>query len=139
MQKNEKMKNFAQQLRKNATKEENTLWYQYLRKYSVQFRRQCILGQYIVDFYCAKARLVVELDGSQHYDIHGMAYDAQRTQYLESLGLRILRFSNTDINRNLRGVCQQIDEEVQQRYCNDPLPEGIGRKAFITHKKIQEG
>ena len=136
MQKNEKMKDFAQQLRKNATKEENTLWYQYLRKYPVQFRRQTVLGQYIVDFYCAKARLAIELDGSQHYETDGMVHDTQRTQYLESLGLKVLRISNTDINRNLRGVCQQIDKEVQQRYCKDPLPEGVGRKAFITHNKI---
>ena len=135
MQKNEKMKHFSQELRKNATKEENALWYQYLRKHPVQFRRQCVLGQYIADFYCAKARLVIELDGSQHYDSTGVEQDIQRTQYLESLGLKVLRFCNTDINRNLRGVCLQIDKEVQQRYCNDPLPEGIGRKTFISYKK----
>ena len=133
MQKNEKLKSFAQDLRKNATKEENSLWYQYLRKHPVQFRRQCVLGQYIVDFYCSKARLIVELDGSQHFDVSGKEHDAQRTQYLESLGLKVLRFSNTDINRNLRGVCQQIDSEIQQRYSADPPSEGLGRKAFTTY------
>ena len=133
MQKNEKMKSFAQDLRKNATKEEKSLWYQYLRKHPVQFRRQCVLGQYIVDFYCSKARLIVELDGSQHFDAAGMEYDTERTQYLESLGLKVLRFSNTDINRNLRGVCQQIDNEIQQRYCADPAAAGTGRKAFTTY------
>ena len=135
MQKNEKMKSFSQNLRKNATKEENTLWYQYLRKHPIQFRRQCVLGQYIVDFYCAKARLVVELDGSQHFDISGIEHDAQRTQYLEALGLKVLRFSNTDINRNLRFVCQKIDSETQKRYSADPSDDGVGRKAFTTYKK----
>lgn len=135
MQKNERTKNFAQELRKNATKEENTLWYQYLRKHPVQFRRQCVLGQYIVDFYCSKARLIVELDGSQHYETTGIEHDAQRTQYLESLGLKVLRFSNTDINLRLRGVCQQIDLEIQQRYSKKPLPKDTGRRAFTTYNK----
>ena len=126
------MKVFAQELRKNATKEENTLWYQYLRKHPIQFRRQCPLGPYIVDFYCTKARLVVELDGSQHYDNDGIECDIRRDQYFETLGLKTLRFSNADINLNLRGVCQQIDQEVQQRYSAEPLPNGIGRKAFAA-------
>lgn len=130
MQTNQRSKSFAQELRKNATKEEKALWYQYLRNHPVQFRRQCVLGQYIVDFYCSKARLVIELDGSQHYDTDGITYDRQRTQYLESLGLKVLRFSNTDVNKNLRGICQQIDAEISQRYCDGPLPSGIGRKAF---------
>ena len=129
------MKEKSQALRKSATKEENTLWYQYLKKHPVQFRRQCVFGPYIADFYCAKARLIIELDGSQHYDSAGMKYDAQRTAYLESLGLKVLRFSNTDINRNLSGVCQQIDIEVHERYDDRPLPTGIGRKAFTTYKK----
>ena len=95
-----KLKNYARELRSNATKEENTLWYQYLRNYPVRFRRQCPMGQYIVDFYCAKARLVIELDGSQHYETDGIVNDAVRTSYLESLGLKVLRFSNKQINRN---------------------------------------
>ena len=135
MQKNEKTKKFSQELRKNATKEENTLWYQYLRKHPVQFRRQCPLGRYIVDFYCSKARLVVELDGSQHYDAAGMEYDDRRNQYLESIGLKTLRFSNADINLHLRSVCQQIDLEIQQRYSEDPLPNDTGRRAFTTYNK----
>ena len=133
MQKNEQAKKFSQELRKCATKEENALWYQYLRKHPVQFRRQCVFGQYIVDFYCSKARLVIELDGSQHYGTDGIAYDAQRTQYLESLGLKVLRFCNADVTQHLRGVCQQIDNEIQRRYCSDPLPDGVGRRAFTTH------
>ena len=91
MEKNEKRTHLSQNLRKNATKEENTLWYQYLRRYPVQFRRQCPFGRYIVDFYCAKALLVIELDGSQHYDPAVMEKDLERTAYLESLGLLVLR------------------------------------------------
>ena len=113
--KDESMTPVAQNLRSNATPEENALWYQYLRHYPVQFRRQHPFGRYIVDFYCAEAKLVVELDGSQHFDEAGLARNAIRTQYLESLGLRMLRFSNTDIHRNLRGVCQAIDNAVLER------------------------
>ena len=135
MQKNEKLTRFSQSMRKNATPQENALWYQYLRNYPIRFRRQCTIGQYIVDFYCAKAKLVIELDGSQHYNPDGMRYDEVRTGCLESLGLKVLRFTNTDINKNLRGVCQQIDKEVQQRFCNGPSPEGVGRRAYTTLRK----
>ena len=106
------------------------MWYQYLRRYPVQFRRQCMFGNYIVDFYCAKALLVVELDGSQHYDPAGMAQDASRTKYLESLGVQVLRFSNGDVNQNLPGVCQAIDLAVKQRLDAS----GIGRKNYTTLK-----
>ena len=115
MKQKEQLTQFSQQLRKNATKEENTLWYQYLRRYPVQFRRQCVIGPYIVDFYCAKAGLVLELDGSQHYETEGAVRDAQRTCYLQSQGLMVLRFSNTDVNQNLAGVCQRIDTVVAER------------------------
>ena len=111
----------SQSLRKNATKEENTLWYQYLRKHPVQFRRQCVFGDYIVDFYCAKAQLVIELDGSQHYEPEEVAKDEIRTRYLESLGLLVLRFPNNDIHRNLRGVCQAIDQAVYRRYTDNDV------------------
>ena len=109
----------SQNLRKNATKEENTLWYQYLRRHPVQFRRQCVFGNYIVDFYCAKAQLVVELDGSQHYTPEEVAKDEIRTRYLESLGLLVLRFPNNHIHQNLRGVCQAIDQAVYSRYADN--------------------
>ncbi|MGM9584161.1 MAG: endonuclease domain-containing protein [Faecousia sp.] len=115
MKRGENMTRLSQQLRKNATPEENTLWYQYLRNYPVRFHRQFVLGQYIVDFYCAKAKLVLELDGSQHYDPETVAKDAQRTAYLESIDLMVMRFSNEDIKRNLRGVCEQIDRVVKGR------------------------
>ena len=135
MEKDEQLNIYARELRRNAIKEENTLWYQYLRNYPVRFRRQRPLGPYIADFYCAKARLVIELDGSQHFDPDGMNYDAVRTEYMESLGLKVLRFSNTDINQRLRDVCDQIDIEIAQRYRNTPLSPGEGRRAFSTLQK----
>ena len=132
LEKNEVLTKRSQQLRKYATPEENTLWYQYLRHYPVQFRRQCTFKNYIVDFYCAKALLVIELDGSQHYETPGLVHDAERTAYLESLGLKVLRFTNTDINRNFRAVCEQIDFVVNSRYSPSPISHGMGRKAFTT-------
>ena len=137
MEKNIEKTVFSQKLRKNPTKEENLLWYQYLRNHPVQFRRQCVFGDYIVDFYCAKARLILELDGSQHYEPEAMRKDTVRTQYLESLGLQVLRFTNTDINSNLRGVCQTIDLTVRQRYQCGPIPEGTGRRAYSNYTKTR--
>ena len=103
----------ARRLRKNMTAEERILWYQYLRTYPVKFYRQRIMGHYIVDFYCAKARLVVEIDGSQHYEDQGLDYDRARTAFLEGLGLKVLRVPNNEIWKNLRGVCEAIDEQVR--------------------------
>ena len=96
------------------TKEERHLWYDFLRGHSVRFIRQKIIGDYIVDFYCAKANLVIELDGSQHYDETEMAKDNERTKYLESLGLKVIRIPNNEINNNFYGVCEFIDSEVSK-------------------------
>ena len=115
MQHNSKLTPRAQQLRKNMTKEERKLWYDYLSKYPYRFRRQVAFGNYILDFYCAAAKLAVELDGSQHYEESGRRYDAARTAYLHSIGIEVLRFSNLDVLRNLRGVCQSIDMMVLSR------------------------
>ena len=104
----------ARNLRKNMTKEERHLWYDYLRAYPVKFLRQKIIGKYIVDFYCAKAKLIVELDGSQHYEEKGMEYDAERTAFLEQYGIRVLRIPNNEVNKNLSGVCEYIDFAVKQ-------------------------
>ena len=104
----------AKNLRKNMTKEERHLWYDFLRSYSVKFLRQKILGKYIVDFYCAEAKLIVELDGSQHYENQGMEYDAERTVYLEQYGVRVLRIPNNEVNQNFPGVCEYIDLAVKQ-------------------------
>ena len=104
----------AKNLRKNLTKEERRLWYDYLRTYPVKFLRQKIIGKYIVDFYCAKAKLIVELDGSQHYEEKGMEYDAERTAFLEQYGIRVLRIPNNEVNKNLSGVCEYLDFAVKQ-------------------------
>ena len=104
----------AKNLRKNMTKEERHLWYDFLRSYPNKFLRQKILGKYIVDFYCAEAKLVVELDGSQHYEESGMARDAERTAYLEQYSIRILRIPNNEVNQNFSGVCEYIDLAIKQ-------------------------
>ena len=96
------------------TKEENLLWYNFLRKYPVQFRRQYIIGDYIADFYCHKAKLVIELDGSQHYEPQQSQRDHERTRYFESLGLQVLRFTNLEVLRQFRSVCETIDTMVNE-------------------------
>ena len=115
MEQNKELKTKAQTLRKNATKEENLLWYNFLRLYKLQFRRQYVIGDFIVDFYCHKARLVVELDGSQHYEDTGIHSDQIRTQTLEKRGLLVLRIPNNAINQKFTGVCEYIDSTVKHR------------------------
>ncbi len=112
--KNKNLTTNAQSLRKNATKEERRLWYDYLKSCPKQFKRQTVIGNYIVDFYCEKAKLVIELDGSQHYEEDAQAYDAKRTGYLDSLGITVLRFTNLDILKNFVGVCTAIDKKVYE-------------------------
>ena len=119
MEQNIKDRRRAQSLRKNMTKEERHLWYDFLKTYPVQFRRQYSIGCYYVDFLCYQARLVVELDGSGHYEPEAQAYDKRRTAFIESQGYHVLRFTNLDILRNFAGVCQSIDESVRKR-----LPKG---------------
>lgn len=98
----------ARSLRKGMTKEERHLWFDFLRYCSPRFRRQEIIGNYIADFYCHKAQLVLELDGSQHLETEALEYDACRTAYFQSQGIRVIRFYNSDINKNFEGVCQYI-------------------------------
>ena len=86
----------------------------FLRGYPVRFSRQKVLGKYIVDFYCAEAKLVVELDGSGHYTEDGKRYDEERTMFLEEYGLTVIRIPNTEIYKNFRGVCEYIDFRVEQ-------------------------
>jgi len=109
---NKNLKIRAKELRNNATKQENHLWYEFLRKYYLQFYRQKIIGNYIVDFYCPKAKLVIELDGSQHYEKEALEYDALRTEYLNSIGLYVLRFSNREIDDYFNPVCQRIEKII---------------------------
>ena len=108
------MRGLAQSLRRSATKEENHLWYDFLKNYPVQFHRQSAFGRYIVDFYCEKAALAVELDGSQHYEGDGPEQDAKRTEWLEKVcHIRVLRFTNLDIKEHFAGVCAEIDRQVR--------------------------
>ena len=104
----------AKALRKNMTKEEKHLWYDFLRQYPIKFSRQKVLGKYIADFYSAEANLVIELDGSQHFDENGKQYDEERTAFLEQYGIKVIRFTNLEIKRNFEGVCDYIDIVVRQ-------------------------
>ena len=115
MEQNGKLKRNAQTLRKHSTKEEAHLWYQFLCRYPLRFRRQYVIGNYIVDFYCHQAKLVVELDGSQHYTPAEMEYDQKRTAYLQTNGLQVMRFSNLDVMRRFRDVCEAIDIVAKER------------------------
>ncbi len=103
----------AKVLRKNMTPWERKLWYDFLKGYPVRFQRQKAIGNYIVDFYCAKARLVVELDGGGHYTTEQAEKDEARTKGLESMNLKVVRICNLDIDRNFRGVCEYIDLAVK--------------------------
>ena len=104
----------AKELRKEMTKEERHLWYDFLRSYPVRFSRQKVLGKYIADFYSAQAKLIVELDGSQYYQDDQRAKDEERTAFLEGYGLRVIRIPNIEVNRNFDGVCRYIDAGVRQ-------------------------
>ena len=105
----------AKTLRKNMTSEERRLWYCFLRDYPIRFYRQKVLGNYIVDFYCAKAKLVIELDGSQHYESAGIAYDNHRTNELSRFDLTVIRIPNNEVNSNFDIVCEHIDNLVKAR------------------------
>ena len=124
MERNKGLTGISQALRRNMTKEENLLWHNFLKKYSLQFRRQYVIGSYIVDFYCHKAKIVVELDGSQHYEPEEMKKDAVRTKYLESQGLCVLRFTNTEVLQQFQSVCEKIDMEAKKRF---PRGEAVER------------
>ena len=104
----------AKTLRKNMTPWERKLWYEFLRYYPVRFQRQKAIGSYMVDFYCAKARLVVELDGGGHYTTEQIEKYSIRTKELESMNLTVLRICNLDIDRNFSGVCECIDLSVKK-------------------------
>jgi very-short-patch-repair endonuclease len=105
----------AQELRKEMTREERHLWYDYLRSYPVRFLRQKVIDCYIVDFYCHEARLIIELDGSQHYEEENANYDRNRTEALERRGLKVMRFPNSEIRTSFDGVCREIDDAVKER------------------------
>ena len=105
----------SRELRRNMTPQERRLWHLFLKAYPVKIYRQRIINNFIVDFYCHQARLVIELDGSQHYTDEGKAYDAERTEVLKSYGISVLRFSNSDVDRHFHEVCVKIDYEIKRR------------------------
>ena len=111
---NKQLVPLAKQLRNGMTKEERHLWYDFLRSYPIRFSRQKVLGKYIVDFYSAEARLVIELDGSQHYENSNMEKDEERTAFLNEYGLTVVRIPNNEVFSNFSGVCEHIDNAVRQ-------------------------
>lgn len=123
---NKQLVPFAKQLRKEMTKEERHLWYDFLRSYPIRFSRQKVLGKYIAYFYSAEAKLIIELDGSQHYENTAKEKDAERTIFLENYGLRVIRIPNIEVSRNFRGVCEYIDTAVKQSLSQpDRLPSSL--------------
>ena len=111
-----KKRTFARELRRNMTKEERHLWYNFLRQHPKRFLRQKMIGPYIVDFFCAEAGLVIELDGSQHYEEAAFIKDEQRTRYLQEYGLRVIRFTNPQVNRHFEDVCRTINAVLSGEY-----------------------
>ena len=111
---NKKLVPFAKELRKNMTKEERHLWYDFLRNYPIKFTRQKVFGKYILDFYCAHAKLAVEVDGSQHYTEETKVKDDERTNYIKEYGVTVIRIPNNYINYNFEGVCDYIDNVIRQ-------------------------
>lgn len=111
----ESLKDKARDLRNNATSQEDKLYYQFLRRFRFRIHRQKVIGYYIVDFYCHKARLVIEIDGGQHYQDEKLKKDDLRTKYLEQQGLLVLRFTNWEVDHHFSEVCQRIEDVVEQR------------------------
>ena len=106
---------YARHLRKNMTPQERHLWYDFLRYCKPRFRRQERIGNYIADFFCHQARLVIEIDGSGHYEPEAVMKDAERTAYFETFGIKVIRFSNADVNVRFQNVCEAILLALAQR------------------------
>ena len=109
-----KLKSRADELRKNMTQQEWNLWYFYLRNHRLKWYRQLIIDRFIVDFYCHAAKLVIEIDGKQHYTDQGIVYDTERTQVLQGYGLKVLRYTNQQLVDNFQEVCWDIEKNLQQ-------------------------
>ena len=110
----------AKKLRKTMTKEERHLWYDFLKELPVTVHRQKTIGPYIADFYIASAKIIIELDGSQHYEPDNQKADAVRDAYFRSFGCIVLRYSNRDINQNFRGVCENIQYNLSMENADSP-------------------
>ena len=102
----------AKKLRKNMTRQERHLWYDFLKDLPQTVNRQKIFGDYIVDFYIPSCKLVIELDGAQHTEPQAAEYDAHRTAYLQSIGCRVLRYGNNAVDANFAGVCEDILQKI---------------------------
>ena len=126
---NKQLTPLAKELRKDMTKEERHLWFDYLRTYPIKFMRQKVLGKYIADFYCASAKLVVELDGSQHYENSNIEHDIERTRFMNFYGLNVIRIPNNEVNTNFAGVCQYIDLAVKDALTQNASPCAQGEVA----------
>ena len=107
-----KLKSRADELRKNMTQQEWNLWYFYLRNHRLKWYRQRIIDRFIVDFYCHAAKLVIEIDGKQHYTEQGISYDTERTQVLQRYGLKVLRYTNQQLECNFQEVCWDIEKNL---------------------------
>ncbi len=112
---NPKLKELARRLRQDPTPQEELLWNSYLKHYEPQMYRQYVIGNYIVDFFCRKAGLAIEIDGMQHYTPQGMVHDEKRTIYIEQYDVLVIRVTNFMVERDLENVCQYIDNMVQER------------------------
>lgn len=127
IKKNKNLLNIAKILRRNMTPQENHLWYDFLRHYPIKVYKQRIIDDFVVDFFCYQAKLVIELDGSQHYTRNGQNYDAERTKVLAKHGLLVLRFSNQDVEKDFEGVCDRIDMIIRERSNLLPTPSRVGK------------
>ena len=105
----------AKELRKNMTPQERRLWYDFLCDYPVRFQRQKTICSFIADFYCFRAKLIVEVDGAQHFTNQGRAYDLERSAVLDRYGLKVIRFTNDEIEKQFLTVCGRIDKAVRER------------------------
>ena len=115
IEKNNQLLGQARKLRRDMTPQERKLWYLFLRTYPLKIYKQRIIDSYIVDFYCAKAKLVIEIDGSQHYSQEGQEHDQRRSEALERYGIQVLRLSNREVNTEFDAVCQMIHQTIQDR------------------------
>ena len=119
IKKNNNLINIAKILRRNMTKQEKHLWYDFLQHYPIKIYKQRIIDNFIADFYCHQAKLVIEIDGSEHFTPHGKIHDQERTKILEQYGLIVIRFSNSDVDERFNSVCKMIDKIINDRI--DPL------------------
>ncbi len=115
VKKNNSLLPHARKLRREMTPHERKLWYLFLRKYPIKIYKQRIIDSYIADFYCHSAKLVIELDGSQHYTVEAKEYDEERTRIINSYGIEVLRFTNPDIDKNFEAVCMIIDRKIREK------------------------